>query len=140
MQIILVKLTLYLTEKCRNRTNSPFHFLAKSPKVKKKIPKKNQTILIPYMLQAQPALVPQLLACYCGSTPPCTGNGNCITPIHNEQADHSLQFVRMGCPKTLGLNGRSSYLHNSHKFHQEQYLDLVSANKNRVAVYRETLI
>ena len=28
IQIILVKLTLYLTEKYQNRTNTPFHFLA----------------------------------------------------------------------------------------------------------------
>ena len=52
-------------------------------KVKKK-PKKNQTISIPYLLQAQPALVQQLLACYCGSITTCRRNGNCVDPNHTD--------------------------------------------------------
>ena len=50
-------------------------FLGKIPLKLKKIPKKNQTISI---------LVKQLLACYCGSTTLCRGNGNCVDPNHTD--------------------------------------------------------
>ena len=76
MQIILIKLTLYLTEKCQKEEKSPFNFLAKPPK--------NQTISIPYLLQAQPALVLQYLACYCDSTTMYRRNGNCVDHNHTD--------------------------------------------------------
>ena len=61
MLIILVKLTLYLTGKCRYKNKLTVSFLGKTPvKVKKYL--KNQIISIPYLLQAQPALVQQLCA------------------------------------------------------------------------------
>ena len=79
MKIILVKLTLYRTEKCPIGKNSPFH----PHKSKKKIPQiKNQTISTPYLLQAQPALVLQLFARFCSSAAMCRQNGNCVDPIH----------------------------------------------------------
>ena len=43
-----------------------------------------ETISIPYLLQAQPTLVLQLLACYCGSTKVCRRNGNCVDPNHTD--------------------------------------------------------
>ena len=69
MRIILIKLTLYLTEKCqkKKRKKSPFNFL---------------TISIPYLLQAQPAL--QQLTCYCDSTKMYRRNGNCVEPNHSD--------------------------------------------------------
>ena len=90
MQIILVKLTLYGTEKCKkkkqNKTKQKqkkkkkrFIFWQNPIKVKQKPPKK-QTISIPYLLQAQPALALLLLACNCGSTTMFRRNGNCVDP------------------------------------------------------------
>ena len=54
MRVILIKLTLYLTEECLQRKVSPFNFLANTVKVKKKTDNFN-----PYRLQAQSALVLQ---------------------------------------------------------------------------------
>ena len=56
-----------LQKKCQKKKESPFHFLANPVKVKTNAPKK-QTISIPDLLQAQPALALQLLAYYCGSS------------------------------------------------------------------------
>ena len=55
MQIILAKLTLYVTEKCRKPKISLFHFLANPIKVTKNAPN-TQTFSIPYLLQAQLAI------------------------------------------------------------------------------------
>ena len=73
MQTILVKLTLYVTE---NQ-----HFISRQNPIKVKNAQKDQTISIPYLLQAQPALGLVLLACYCGSTTICRWNDNCVDRI-----------------------------------------------------------
>ena len=57
MQIILVKLTLYLTEKMPKKNKFTVSFLGKTPFKLKKIPQKDQAISIPYLLQAQSAIV-----------------------------------------------------------------------------------
>ena len=62
MQVILIKLTLSVTEKL------------------KQMPPKNETISIPHLLQAQAALALLLLACYCGSTTMCRWNSYCVDP------------------------------------------------------------
>ena len=78
MQIILVKLTLYVTEIAKKQA---FHHLfpGKTPLMLQKMPpppkkKKKKTISMLYLLQAQPALAILLLACYCGFTTIC----NCV--------------------------------------------------------------
>ena len=68
MQIILVKFKLYVTENAKKNAVS---FTGKTPLKLKKCPQKSQTISIPYLLQAQPALVQLLFACYCISTTIC---------------------------------------------------------------------
>ena len=80
LQITLVKLKLYITEKCPPK-NKYFtvSFAGKTPLKFKNVPK-NQTISIQYLQQAQLALVLLLLACYCGSTTMCRRNGNCVDP------------------------------------------------------------
>ena len=64
-QIVLVKLTMYITEKMPKKQK--FHcFVSWQNTVNlKKIPR-NQTISIPYLLQAQPSLSLLSLAYYCG--------------------------------------------------------------------------
>ena len=59
MQIILIKLTLYLTENAKKKKKNHRLISWQNPVKIKKIPPKNLTILIPYLLQAQPALVLQ---------------------------------------------------------------------------------
>ena len=64
-----------------------FHRLIpwQNPVKVKKIPPKNQTLSIPYLLQVQSSLVLlQLLACYCGSTTMCRQDGNCVNPNHTD--------------------------------------------------------
>ena len=48
--------------------------------LKLKIPPKNVTVSMLYLLQAQPALAQLLLACCCGSTTMCRRIGNCVDP------------------------------------------------------------
>ena len=79
MQIILVKLTLYVTEKCQKANISPF-ICWQNPFNVKQMPPKNLTISMPYLPQAQPALALLLLAWYCGFTTICRRNGNCVDP------------------------------------------------------------
>ena len=56
----------------------------KTPAIfEKKNTAKNQTISMPYLLQAQAALA-LLLACYCGSTTMCRRNDNCVDPNKTE--------------------------------------------------------
>ena len=75
MQIILVKLTLYVTEKCQ----------------------KNQTISILYLLQAQPALVLLSLSPVYAVLQQCADRmatvWTLIRPIPKEQADLSLHCL-----------------------------------------------
>ena len=75
MQIILVKLTLCVTEEYKKKITVSFP--GKTPLKLKNAPN-NQTISFPYLLQAQPALALLLLACNCGSTTMCRRNGNCV--------------------------------------------------------------
>ena len=56
MQIILVKLTLYVIQNAKKNKHFTVLFHGKTPLEFKKR-SKNQTIFIPYLLQAQPALV-----------------------------------------------------------------------------------
>ena len=84
MQINLVKLTLYVTEKCQITKNSPFISWQNPFNVKNAPPPPNLTISMPYLLQAQPALALPLLACYCGFTTICRRNGNCVDPIQTD--------------------------------------------------------
>ena len=79
MQTILVKLTLYVTEKCQKAKISQFISWQNPFNVKQMLPK-NLTISMPYLLQAQPALALLLLAWYCGFTTICRRNGNCVDP------------------------------------------------------------
>ena len=80
MQIELVNITLYLTGKNAKREKQiTVSFPGRTP-----LPPKIQTVSIPYLLQAQPALALQFLACYCGSTTMCRCNGNCVVPNHTD--------------------------------------------------------
>ena len=83
MRMILVKLKFYLTEKCQKRKKTLFHILAK-PRQRNKYRKENQTISIPYLLQAQPALSYNYWLALCGSTTMCIRNGNCVDPNHTD--------------------------------------------------------
>ena len=80
MQIFLVELTFYLTEKCR-KNKFTVSFLGKTPlKLKKYLKKSNN--FTPVLAASTAALVQQLLACYCGSTTLCRWNGNYVDPKH----------------------------------------------------------
>ena len=82
MQIISVKLTLHLTGKCQQKKGKLLGFISWQKPVKLTKYSKNQLISNPYLLQAQPVPVLQLLACYCGSTTMYRQNGNCVNPNH----------------------------------------------------------
>ena len=96
MQIIVIKLTLYLTKQMppnthTNKINNKKKITLSFPGrySKEKIPPKHQTSSIPYLLQAQPALVLRLLACYCGSITMCRQNGSDVNPNHADSEEAS---------------------------------------------------
>ena len=72
---------------CYRKMQKTKHFTVSFPR--KKSPLKflknateNQTLSIPYLLQAQPALAVRLLACYSCSSTLCRRNGLCLN--HNQ--------------------------------------------------------
>ena len=74
----LVKLTLNVTEKKLQKITVSFPSKLRASFKKcppPPPPQNNQTLSIPYLLQAL-----LLLACYCGSTTICRRNGNCEDP------------------------------------------------------------
>ena len=75
MEVIKVKLTLYVKEKCQKLIT--ISLPGKTPLKLKNTPQ-NQIISISYLLQAQLELVTLLLACYCGSSTMCRRSGNCV--------------------------------------------------------------
>ena len=71
--------------KCQKKREK-FHRLIswQNPVKFKKNTLKKQKISIPYLLQAQPAIVMQYLACNCGSTTMYKRNDNCVDPNHTD--------------------------------------------------------
>ena len=81
MQIILVKLTLYVTEKCQKKKKSPFISSQNPFNLKKMCPplKKSKNFhAVPAASTAALALL--FLACYFGFTTICRRNGNGVDP------------------------------------------------------------
>ena len=84
MRIILIKLTLYLTEKCQKKKKIHRLISWQNPvKIKINIPK-NSDKFNPAPAAKTAGPCPTIINCYCNSTTMYRRNGNCVDPNHTD--------------------------------------------------------